>query len=76
MAIEEVQEQSADTPMTVVVKHITAPLPMPRSLTPAIPEAVECGVLNALAKDPEDRIPQPTPCWRCWTRATTAQRQS
>jgi hypothetical protein len=45
----------AETPMAVVVKHITDPLPMPRSLDPAIPEEVEAVVLKALAKEPEER---------------------
>jgi len=46
----------AETPMAVVVKHITDPLPLPRSLHPQIPDAVERIVLKALAKDPEDRF--------------------
>jgi serine/threonine protein kinase len=46
----------AETPMAVVVKHITSPLPMPRSVNPAIPEAVERVVLKALAKETGDRF--------------------
>lgn len=45
----------AETPLAVVLKHITDPLPMPRSINPAIPEAVELVILKALAKAPEDR---------------------
>jgi hypothetical protein len=45
----------AETPMAVVVKHITDRLPMPRSLDPTIPELVEGVVLRALAKEPDDR---------------------
>jgi Tol biopolymer transport system component/tRNA A-37 threonylcarbamoyl transferase component Bud32 len=45
----------AETPMAVVIKHITAPLPLPRAVNPALPEAVERVVLKALAKDPADR---------------------
>jgi hypothetical protein len=46
----------ADTPMGIVMQHILNPPPPPRSLNPAIPEAVERVVFKALAKDPNDRF--------------------
>ncbi|MBC7252127.1 MAG: protein kinase [Anaerolineae bacterium] len=46
----------AETPMAVVIKHITDPLPLPRQINPDIPEAVERVILKALAKKPEDRF--------------------
>lgn len=46
----------AETPMAVVVKHITSPLPLPRSINPTISESVERVVLKALAKNPDDRF--------------------
>lgn len=46
----------ADTPMAVLFKHVTDPLPLPRQLNPDIPEAVEQVILKALAKRPEDRF--------------------
>ena len=45
----------AETPLAVVLKHITDPLPMPRTINPAIPETVEWVILKALAKEPGDR---------------------
>lgn len=45
----------ADTPYAVILKHITALLPPPRSLRPELPEAVERVILKALAKAPDDR---------------------
>jgi serine/threonine protein kinase len=45
----------ADTPMAIVIKHMTAPMPMPRSVDPSIPEAVEALILKATAKDSADR---------------------
>jgi basic membrane lipoprotein Med (substrate-binding protein (PBP1-ABC) superfamily)/ABC-type phosphate/phosphonate transport system substrate-binding protein len=45
----------AETPLAVVLKHITEPLPMPRTINPAIPETVELVILKALAKEPGDR---------------------
>ena len=40
---------SADTPFSVIHDHIYTPLPMPRSLNPNVPEAVERVLLKALA---------------------------
>ncbi|MBC8496450.1 MAG: protein kinase, partial [Chloroflexi bacterium] len=45
----------ADTPMAVVIKHMTAPLPMPREANPGIPEALERIILKATAKSADDR---------------------
>ena len=45
----------AETPMAVILKHIHDPLPLPRSVNPQIPEAVERVVLKAMAKAPRDR---------------------
>jgi tRNA A-37 threonylcarbamoyl transferase component Bud32 len=46
----------AETPMAVVVKHISSPLPLPRTVNSNIPESVERVILKALAKDPDDRF--------------------
>ncbi|MEJ2557953.1 MAG: protein kinase, partial [Anaerolineae bacterium] len=45
----------ADTPLAVIYKHISDPLPLPRRLNPALPQGVEQVILKALAKRPEDR---------------------
>ena len=45
----------ADTPLAVIFKHISDPLPPPRQLNPDVPEAVEQVILKALAKNPDDR---------------------
>jgi serine/threonine protein kinase len=45
----------ADTPMAVVLQHITAPLPLPRKVYPQLSEAVEWVILKALSKNPNDR---------------------
>lgn len=46
----------AETPIATVMKRLNEPLPMPRSLNPNIPEAVERVLLKALATDPADRF--------------------
>jgi len=45
----------ADTPMAVLIKHATAPLPRPKQFAPDLPEGVEKVLLKALAKNPADR---------------------
>ncbi len=46
----------AETPVAVVMMHVTEPLPLPRSINPTIPEPVERNILRALAKDPDHRF--------------------
>ena len=46
----------AETPMAVVLMHITAPLPPLRGVRPDVPEEVERVILKAMAKDPDDRF--------------------
>jgi serine/threonine-protein kinase len=46
---------TADTPMAVVLKQISDPLPRPSSFVADLPEAVEHVLIKALAKHPEDR---------------------
>ena len=46
----------ADTPIAVVLQHITAPLPSPRTFVPDLPPSVEDVLTRALAKSPTDRF--------------------
>ena len=48
---------TADTPMAVVIKHISEPLPRPSRFVPGLPVEVERVLLKALAKQPENRYP-------------------
>ena len=45
----------ADTPMAVLFKQASEPLPRPSQFVPGLPEAVERVLIKALAKNPEDR---------------------
>jgi len=44
-----------ETPLLVAFKHVTDPLPPPRQVNPALPEAAERIILKAMARDPADR---------------------
>jgi len=46
----------ADTPMAVVLKKMTDPLPSPARFVPGLPAAVEQTLIKALAKDPANRF--------------------
>jgi serine/threonine protein kinase len=45
-----------ETPMAVAMKHVSVPLPRPRSVSPSLPEGVELVLIKALAKDPALRF--------------------
>lgn len=45
----------ADTPMAVLFKHASEPLPRPKKFVSSIPDEVEQILIKALAKKPQDR---------------------
>lgn len=45
----------ADTPMAVIMKHVSAPLPSPASFGRTLPEDVEAIILKAMMKNPDER---------------------
>ena len=45
----------SDTPFAVIHDHIYTPLPLPTSVNPNLPPALETVLLKALAKEPDDR---------------------
>jgi len=59
----------AETPLAVILKHVSDPLPPPSSLKSDIPEAIERVVLKALAKHPEDRYATVAEFLSAWKRA-------
>jgi serine/threonine protein kinase len=46
----------ADTPLGVIIKHLSEPLPMPSLVNPEISPAIEQVLLKALAKETKDRF--------------------
>ncbi len=47
----------AETPMGVVLKHVSEPLTRPRYINPLLPDAVEAVIQRSMAKDPGLRYP-------------------
>ena len=47
---------NAETPMAVMLKHIQAPLPPPRTIRADLPSSLERIILRAMAKDPDARF--------------------
>lgn len=45
----------ADTPMALVIKHVTDQFPLPRKINKSIPKFVENAILRAVQKDPQGR---------------------
>ncbi len=45
----------AETPMAVIIAHISDPLPNPREYIKNIPKEVECLLIKSMAKAPENR---------------------
>src|ERR1044072_808910 len=59
----------ADTPLAVLFKHISDPLPLPSRVKPDIPPSIEKVILKALAKDPKDRFATADEFVAAWKRA-------
>jgi hypothetical protein len=60
---------TADTPLAVLFKHISDPLPPPSSLKPDIPPSIEKVILKALSKNPQDRFATAAEFLSAWKRA-------
>ena len=62
---------TAETPLAVLFKHISDPLPPPSQVKPDIRPAIEKVILKALAKDPRDRFASAAEFVTAWERALT-----
>jgi tRNA A-37 threonylcarbamoyl transferase component Bud32 len=60
---------TADTPMAVILKHVSAPLPLPSSVKADVSPAIERVILRALSKNPKDRFATAAEFVSAWKRA-------
>jgi serine/threonine protein kinase len=60
---------TADTPLAVILKHISDPMPLPSALKTDIPAPIEQVILKALAKEPQDRFATAAEFLSAWKRA-------
>ena len=60
---------TAETPLAVLFKHISDPLPPPSLVKPDIRPSIEQVLLKALAKDPRDRFATAAEFVAAWERA-------
>lgn len=54
--ITGIRPYSADTPMAVILKHITEPFPKPKDFVHDLPDDVDRMILRSMAKKPDDRF--------------------
>src|SRR5512143_3484748 len=59
----------ADTPLAVILQHVSDPLPLPSAIKRDIPESIERVILKALAKEPDDRYATTSEFLAAWKRA-------
>ena len=59
----------ADTPLAVILKQISDPLPPPSLVKSDVPDAIERVILKALAKEPDDRYATAAEFLSAWKRA-------
>jgi serine/threonine protein kinase len=59
----------ADTPLAIILKHVSDPLPLPSLIKKDISTAIERVILKALAKDPQDRFETAAEFLGAWKRA-------
>jgi tRNA A-37 threonylcarbamoyl transferase component Bud32 len=60
---------TADTPLAVILKQVSDPLPLPSLIKPDIPPVIEQVLLKALAKNPNDRFASTAEFVAAWKRA-------
>lgn len=63
------QPYTAETPMQVVIKHMTEPVPHISKDMPGLPPALEDVMMHVLTKDPKDRYQTATAFAQDFTRA-------
>ncbi len=66
----------ADTPLAIILKHVSDPLPLPSRVKPDVSAAIEQVILKALAKDPKDRFATAAEFMSAWKKALSQNETS
>lgn len=66
----------ADTPLAIILKHVSDPLPLPSVVKPDVSTAIERVILKALAKDPNDRFASAAEFVSAWKKALSQNETS
>ncbi|MBX3059004.1 MAG: serine/threonine protein kinase [Anaerolineae bacterium] len=64
---------TAETPMAVIFKHVSDPLPLPTAVKPDLSPQIETVILKALSKNPEDRFASAAEFVAAWKQALSGQ---
>ena len=65
----------AETPLAIILKHVSDPLPPPSLIKKDISPMLEQLILKALAKDPEDRFETAAEFLAAWKRVLNEERE-
>jgi serine/threonine protein kinase len=65
----------AETPLAIILKHVSDPLPPPSLIKKDISPTLEQVILKALAKDPEDRFETAAEFLAAWKRFLNEERE-
>ena len=65
----------AETPLAIILKHVSDPLPPPSLIKKDISPMLEQVILKALAKDPEDRFETAAEFLAAWKRVLNEERE-
>ncbi|HET9905832.1 MAG TPA: protein kinase [Anaerolineales bacterium] len=65
----------AETPLAIILKHVSDPLPPPSLIKKDISQTLEQVILKALAKDPDDRFATAAEFLAAWKRALNEEHE-
>lgn len=64
---------NGDNPLTILHKHLSEPVPLPTTVNPKLPKALDAVLLKGLAKQPGERYPSADMLVEAFARAISAE---